>query len=226
MLDSQKIALEEFLLGYKHGVYVFTRDACQSCQDYKREIEYINNCYLYFVEVSTEQEISIVNKIIDRQTFPQTVAYLDNEIKFIRPGILFEESWKEIDKFLKTFGDVPLPDDEVERRIERQKNRCLLTYYILPSDLTSSEKEQILNSAVTYNELPIDVDSLCPTLPNEERERMLEGSYHFAKLVYWRRKESTNLFNYTSFSQNILLGYTNINQEVKFITRDIEEVIL
>lgn len=225
MLDSQKISFETFLLDYKHGVYVFTQDTCQSCQDYKKEIEWINNSYLYFVEVTTEKEKEILYKIIDRHTFPQTVAYLDNEIKFIRAGILYERSWQEIDTFLKSFGDVPLSDKEKEIRLEKQKNRCLLTYYILPTDLTQEERTKIINSCINYNELPIDIDTICVGLSNKDREHILEGSYHFAKLVYWKRKGVSNLYNYTSFSQNILLGYTNINQEVTFITRDIEEVI-
>jgi hypothetical protein len=37
---------------------------------------------LYFVEVNTEEEKSILAKIIDRTALPATVAYLDNEIKF------------------------------------------------------------------------------------------------------------------------------------------------
>lgn len=221
MLDSQKLAFENFLMGYKHGVYIFTKDACQACQDYKKEIEWINNCYLYIVEVNTEKERQILEKLIDRQGFPITVCYLDNEIKFIRNGVLSDgdEDWIKIYNFLMKFGDHPLPPDEIQSRIERQKNRCLLTYYIFPTSLTDNEKEKLMNCAAKYNELPIDIDNICKTLDKKERERMLSGSYHFAKLIIW--KNGTQ--DYTPFSQDILIGYTNANQEIKFIYRDVNE---
>ena len=136
MFDSQKLSFENFVMGYKHGVYIFTSDSCRVCQDYKRDIEWINNCFLYFVEVNTEEEKSILAKIIDRTALPATVAYLDNEIKFIRMGEVFEADWIEFDQFLKQFPDKPLPKDEIQRRIDKQKNRCLLTYYIFPQDIS------------------------------------------------------------------------------------------
>ena len=63
MFDSQKLAFENFVLGYKHGVYVFTKDGCRACEDYKKEIEWINNSYLYFVEVLLEEHN--INRIED-----------------------------------------------------------------------------------------------------------------------------------------------------------------
>ena len=78
MLDTQRLTLEKFLLGYKHGVYIFTSDACSICTDYKAQLEWVKSPYLYFVEVVTDQEKAIVRKVIDRIGFPATVAYLDN----------------------------------------------------------------------------------------------------------------------------------------------------
>lgn len=207
-------------MGYKHGVYLFTSDSCRVCQDYKHDIEWINNCYLYFVEVNTEQEKSILAKLIDRTALPATVAYLDNEIKFIRMGHVFEADWIQFHEFLKQFGDKPLPLNEIRRRIERQKNRCLLTYYIFPQDISDEKRNKLINKANTYNELPIDVDKFCEGIDRKERERMLEGSYHFAKLILWKDPNS-KVSNYSSFANDILLGYTNANQEVKFIQRDL-----
>lgn len=219
MFDSQKISFEKFLLGYKHGVYVFTSDTCQACQDYKREIEWINNCYLYFVEVTSDEEKAILAKIIDRKGFPQTVGYIDNEIKYIRGGIVYDKDWKEIQKFLDSFGSNPLPPDEIQRRIEKQKNRCLLTLYAIPENIKGEERNKILNSAHLYNEMPIDIDNFCPDVEDKERERMLEGQYHYAKLVVWSGGACSN------FTNDIILGYTISNQEVKFIQREIGEVI-
>lgn len=221
MFDSQKISFENFVLGYKHGVYLFTSDSCRVCQDYKHDIEWINNCYLYFVEVNTEEEKSILAKIIDRTALPATVAYLDNEIKFIQMGHVFEADWVKFNYFLKQFPDKPLPMDEIQRRIEKQKNRCILTYYIFPQDISADKRTKIINKAHEYNELPIDVDSFCVDVEKKERERMLEGSYHFAKLVLWKDPNST-VSNYSPFANDILIGYTNANQEIKFIQRNLE----
>ena len=208
-------------MGYKHGVYIFTSDSCRVCQDYKRDIEWINNCFLYFVDVNTEEEKSILAKIIDRTALPATVAYLDNEIKFIRMGEVFEADWIEFDQFLKQFPDKPLPRDEIQRRIDKQKNRCLLTYYIFPQDISEEKRTELMNKSHEYNELPIDIDRLCIGVDNKERERMLEGSYHFAKLVLWK-DPNANISNYSSFANDILIGYTNANQEIKFLQRNME----
>ena len=208
-------------MGYKHGVYIFTSDSCRVCQDYKRDIEWINNCFLYFVDVNTEEEKSILAKIIDRTALPATVAYLDNEIKFIRMGEVFEADWIEFDQFLKQFPDKPLPRDEIQRRIDKQKNRCLLTYYIFPQDISEEKRTELMNKSHEYNELPIDIDRLCIGVDNKEKERMLEGSYHFAKLVLWK-DPNANISNYSSFANDILIGYTNANQEIKFLQRNME----
>ena len=221
MFDSQKLSFENFVMGYKHGVYIFTSDSCRVCQDYKRDIEWINNCFLYFVEVNTEEEKSILAKIIDRTALPATVAYLDNEIKFIRMGEVFEADWIEFDQFLKQFPDKPLPKDEIQRRIEKQKNRCLLTYYIFPQDISEEKRTELINKAHEYNELPIDIDRSCVGVDKKERERMLEGSYHFAKMILWKDPQAS-VANYSPFANDILIGYTNVNQEIKFIQRDIE----
>lgn len=221
MFDSQKLSFENFVMGYKHGVYIFTSDSCRVCQDYKRDIEWINNCFLYFVDVNTEEEKSILAKIIDRTALPATVAYLDNEIKFIRMGEVFEADWIEFDQFLKQFPDKPLPKDEIQRRIDKQKNRCLLTYYIFPQDISEEKRTELMNKSHEYNELPIDIDRLCIGVDNKERERMLEGSYHFAKLVLWK-DPNANISNYSSFANDILIGYTNANQEIKFLQRNME----
>lgn len=199
---------------------MFSSDSCRVCQDYKHDIEWINNCYLYFVDVNTEQEKSILAKLIDRTALPATVAYLDNEIKFIRMGHVFEADWIEFHEFLKQFGDKPLPKDEIRRRIEKQKNRCLLTYYIFPQDITDEKRNELMNKANTYNELPIDVDKFCEGIDRIERERMLEGSYHFAKLILWK-DPNAKVSNYSTFANDIILGYTNANQSIKFIQRDV-----
>lgn len=158
-------------------------------------------------------------KVINKKAFPQTVGYVDNEIKFVEGGVIYDKGWIEIQKFLDKFGTNPLPKDEIQRRIERQKNRCLLTLYAIPENIQGEERKKIVNSAHKFNEMPIDIDAFCPEVEPKERERMLEGQYHYAKLVIWSGGTCSN------FTNDIVLGYTINNQEVKFIERDISEVI-
>lgn len=130
-------------------------------------------------------------------------------------GIIFEKDWIEVQKFLDKFPPNPLPQDEIQRRIEKQKNRCILTYYIIPQEIQGTDRQAILNKAIEFNELPIDVDSLCPDLPSKERERMLEGSYHFAKMVLWGKGP------YSNFASDIIMGYSIANQDITFIEREV-----
>lgn len=221
MFDTQKISFDNFALGYKHGVYVFVKDACDWCKRYKQEIEYINNHYLFIVEVMTAKQEELLNKILGRETvFPITVGYVDNVIKFAKTGVQWEEQQaKEILPFLKQFGNVPLSEAEIERRIEKQKNRCMLTYYVFPSNATDEERAEWINEkAAAFNELPIDVSCVGVSLPNDERERMLESQYASAKMVVFKKGEHSTL---APFENKIMLGYAIANQEVKFITRDI-----
>ena len=62
-------------------------------------------------------------------------------------GEVFEADWIEFDQFLKQFPDKPLPKDEIQRRIEKQKNRCLLTYYIFPQDISEEKRTELINKA-------------------------------------------------------------------------------
>lgn len=225
MFDTQKISFDDFAFGYKHGVYVFVKDACDWCKRYKQEIEYINNHYLFVVEVSTAKQEELLDKILGRQTaFPITVGYEDNVVKFARTGVQWEEQQaKEILPFLKRFGDVPLSDAEKQRRLEKQRNRCMLTYYVFPSNATPDERyEWIAKKAAFYNELPIDISAVGCELPNDERERMLESQYATAKMIVFTKGEHSQL---APFENKIVLGYAIANQEVKFITRDIAERI-
>ena len=223
MFDTQKISFDDFAFNYKHGVYVFVKDACDWCKRYKQELEYINNHYLKVVEVATAKQEELLDKILGRQTaFPITVGYVDNVIKFAKTGVQWEEQQaKEILPFLKQFGTVPLSEAEIQRRIEKQKNRCMITYYVFPSNVTEEERaEWVEKKAAAFNELPIDVSKVGIRLSEEERERMLESQYTSAKMVVFRKGDHSTL---APFENKIMLGYAIANQEVKFITRDINQ---
>lgn len=219
MFDSQKLSFQNWLLGYKHGVYVFVSDSCEICNDYKKELEFINNCYLYIVEVSTNKEKEILSKLIDRTAFPATVAYKDNQIEFIKMGMLFDTQMHEILDYLKPFGEKPLSDYEIQQRIEKQKNRCILSYYVFPNDATEEEKQQWMVKAEEYNELPIDIETVGIGLPNDKRERMLEGSYHFCKLIVFTSETEFSNYTYSEFQNSIIIGYSLKNKDVKFQKR-------
>lgn len=223
LFDSQKISFDDFALGYKHGVYVFVKDSCDWCRRYEKEIRYINNRFLYIVEVATVKQESVLEKILNRSVaFPLTVGVVDNSVKFCRTGVQWEEQQaKEILPFLKQFGDVPLTRDEISRRIAKQKNRCMLTYYVFPTNVTEEERSEWIDElAASWNELPIDVSRVGVRLPDSERERMLESQYATVKMVVFRKGDRATL---APFENRIMIGYATINQEVKFTVRDIEE---
>ena len=121
MFDSQKINFDDWLLGYKHGTYIFTSDSCHLCQEYKKSIEYINNHYLYFVEVNTEQQKEVLSKTMRRSALPMTACYKDNNLQFVRLGQLFDLQMKEILEFLKDFPKEPLTKQEILEKIEDAK---------------------------------------------------------------------------------------------------------
>lgn len=222
MLDSQKISFDEFLLGYKHGVYVITSDSCDICAKYKDTIEYINNAYLYFVDVVTKEQRDAVYKLTQRSAFPLTAVFWDNELDYVRLGQLFELQLTEIFESLKKYGDKPLSVEEKNRRLTALNSRCKLTYYVLPPNCDPDIKNRLFEKGYDFSELPIDVDSVCPGLPEDKRLHMLEGNFPFAKLVIYKDKD-TNIF--TQFAQKTIMAYTGRAKSVEFVIRNIEETL-
>jgi len=223
MFDSQKLAFDKFLLSYKHGIYIFTDDACHICQDYKQSIEYINNAYLYFVEVSTDSERKILADMLERTIFPLTVCFKDNKLKYIKPGQLFDTQLEPIFEDLKEFGDNPLSDAEIAERIQKEKTKCQLTYYIFSPSISDEDKEKVMSKAIEFNELPLDIDTVGTLLTLDQREHMLEGQMPFSKLVIIKDNKS-NIFS--SLAQKILIDYAAVKgPETKFEVRLIENIL-
>lgn len=220
MLESQKLSFQQFMLGYKHGVYVLTTDSCEICHKYKQSIEYINNGNLYFVDVITAEDRDYAFRLTQRGSFPLTVVFWDNQIEYVRLGQLFELQLEEIFASLKKFGDKPLTKDEQERRMQAIRNRCELSYYVFPPELDPTIREQLIYTAIKHNELPIDVEALCPNLEPNERYRLFEGHMPFSKLVIFRDK---NTNTYSGFSQRIITGYSSKVKDAKFVIRQIED---
>ena len=222
MLDSQKLTFNEFMLGYKHGVYVLVSDSCEICHRYQKSIEYINNANLYFVDVITSQDRDYAYKLTQRGSFPMTVVFWDNQLEYVRLGQLFDLQLEEIFESLKKFGDKPLSKEEKDRRIEAIRTRCELSYYIFPPTISVEDKEKLLYSAVDNNELPIDVEALCPNMDPTKRYHMLEGNMPFAKLVIFKDPD-TNTFS--EFAQRVLTGYSMKVKDAKFIIRNLNEAL-
>ena len=219
MFDSQKLSFENFLLGWKHGCYVFVKDNCSWCEKYKKEIEYIDSCFLFFVEVTTVKEMAILEKLTGRSAYPQTVGYFDNEIKFARTGVEFELQQAEVIlPFLKQFPDKPLSEAEIQKRIEKHKNRCLLTYYVFGSDVDEATRQKLILAGAALNEFAIDISKVGIGLPNDERERLLESQYHTCRMVVYKNKEQLD-----AFEQRIVMGYAAVNQEITFEVRSIDD---
>lgn len=220
MNDSQKISFDDFLLGYKHGLYVFTKDSCDACVRYKKDLEWIESCYLYFVETPLIKQEAILEKLTGRSTFPQTVAYEDNQIKFVRTGVEFDKQQVEILlPFLKKLGTEPLTPEEIERRIQKQKNRCLLTLYVFSKDIPEEKRKELVLKGAEINEFAIDVSHVGEGLPDSERERLLEGQYHSCKLALFKPTGQQSTLG--DFEQRIVLGFAAVNQEITFEVRDV-----
>lgn len=220
MLESQKLSFQEFMLGYKHGIYVLTSDTCDICHKYKKTIEHINNANLYFVDVVTREEMDYAYKLLQRGSFPLTACFWENQLEYVRLGQLFDLQLEEIFASLKKFGDKPLTKEEKEQRLKAIRTRCELSYYVFPPDITDDKREILLNKAIDNNELPIDIERICPTLEPDKRFHLFEGNLPFAKLVIYK-DENTNIFN--PFAQRVIMAYTTRVKDAKFIIRKVED---
>lgn len=223
MFDSQKLSFEKFILGYKHGIYVFTEDTCHICQEYKDSIAYINNANLYFVEVSLESEKKIVEELLGRSVFPLTVCFKDNKLSYVKAGQLFETQLEGIFADLKKFGDNPLSPEEIQKRLKKEETKCRLAYYVFSNSITTDERKQIIEKSIKYNELPIDVDSVPENLSLEEKFHLLEYTLSLAKLVIFKTNKS-QLFS--PIGQKIVIEYNNAHgSETKFEIRNVSDIL-
>lgn len=224
MFDSQKLEFNNFVNSFLHGIYVFTDDTCSLCNEYKETISNINNSYLYFVEVSTNRQREYLYKLLDRQAFPMTACFKNNKLVYVRLGKLFELQLEEIFASLKEFGDKPLSSNDIADLIKKEQTKCLLSYYIFSNDCTNIIKEKIFNNAIKQNELPFDVDSLCPNLNLEQRLHLLEYTLNNAKLVLF--KNNSNLFS--DLGRSLVIHFTALHsndENFKLDIRNIKEIL-
>ena len=200
MFDSQKMSFEKFVSSYKHGVYVITRSACGVCEQYKADIQHINNHYLYFVEAVTSEERAIAMKLHDRQNFPITAAWKDNQLVFVRLGERFGDDFNEFLEFLKPFGDAPLSKEELTERISKFNSRCVLSFYIFPDEYSQEQRNDIIARAYDLHELAIDVDTICPMLETDKRVNMIMSYNATAKYIVFNTNGQFGPFKVALFT--------------------------
>lgn len=222
MLESQKLNFHQFMTDWKHGVYILTSDSCEICLKYKQKIEYINNGNLYFVDVVSSKDRDIVYQITERGSFPMTVVFRDNNLEFVRLGELFDKQLEEIFLVLKEFGETPLSESEKQQRMLAFKSKCELSYYVFPPNIKTDIKQKLIDLAITFNELPISVDDLSPTLNTDDRFHLFEGMMPYAKLIVFK---DSNTNSFSPFAQRILMSYTSRIKNQQIIIRNIEETI-
>lgn len=223
MFDSQKLSFEKFILGYKHGIYIFTEDTCHICQEYKDSISHINNANLYFVEVSLDSERKIVDQLLGRSVFPLTACFKDNKLSYVKAGQLFETQLEGIFVDLKKFGEKPLSPEEIQNRLKKEETKCVLTYYVFSNGVNADERKQIIERSIKYNELPIDVDSLPENLTLEDKYHLLEYTLSLAKLVIFKSNKSQM---FSTIGQKIIIEYNNAHgSETKFEIRNISDIL-
>lgn len=185
MFDSQKLSFEKFAMGYKHGVYIITKDACGVCQQYKEDIKWVNNRYLYFVEAANQEDVRLAKQLHDRLAFPITAGWKDNQLVWVRLGEQYGEDFNRIMDWLKQFGDAPLSPEDLKDRIEKFNARCVLSFYIFNDGATQEQKDSAIAGAYARHELPVDIDTVAPMMSMTERINMLLSYVATAKFVLW-----------------------------------------
>ncbi len=174
MFDDQKMSTRDFVLGVRHGVYVFVSDACEFCRDYRKDIEKIDNHYLKIVEAATDEDKKVIWAMLDRGGFPLTAGYWENELKFVERGQRFGNDFDKIVKFLERFPKEPMSEQEIEKLKKDVSRQFSLSLYVFPPETPISARNDALSAANHYDEIAIDVDMhLGLPIDTEERVKAL-----------------------------------------------------
>lgn len=205
MLDSQKISFDKWVVGYKHGVYVFSTDSCQICKDYRQSIAHINNCFLYFVEVNTEDQKKVFYELTKRRAFPVTIGYFQNKIEFIEMGMLFDTQMEVVLKYLKKFGDKPLSSKDIEELTRKEEEKCYFTLYAFTDDFSPEEKEKVMSEAISHYEIPFDIDNTHSII--EEKWLNALDTLNATRMVTISKKSNPN-GKLSFIGQQVLFSYS------------------
>lgn len=212
----QKISAQSFILGYKHGLYVFVSDSCQFCVDYKKDIERIDSPYLYIVEVVTDDEKKVIWDLLDRIGFPLTAGCLDNEIKFVERGQRFGNDFTELVKFLEEcFPKTAMTEDERLKRQKAASKEFKTALYVFPPEYSEDSRKAALNTAKCYDELAIDIDTH-PGLPDDPTTKVRVLSKFGRKIVIF------DVFETNEYSDTANLLMQKFTEDMKYAKTTIE----
>ena len=223
MFDHMKMSAEKFILGLKHGVYVFVSDSCEFCTEYAKSLTMVENCNLHIVECSTEADKTAIYQLTGRHVLPMTAAWVDNEMQWVALGQLFYEeddsdplepgewSLNKVAKYLKeVFGDKPLTPEEVVEKIKMIEKHCMPAYYVFPPNTPTAAKRIAFEHAFEHNELPVDVDTISSieNLTDKDRYIMLKSNLQMFKLVIFDVAKTSV---YSDLANKLIADYMNSN---------------
>lgn len=193
-----KMSANNFVLGLKHGVYVFVSDSCEYCKTYADSLKYVENCHLHIVECLTESDKNAVYQLTGKSALPITAAWYDNEQQWATLGQLFleeegsdepaENDWtlNKVAKYLKeTFGDKPLTNAEIVEKLAKVQKHCYPAYYVFPPNTSEEVKHNAFEKAFEHNEIPYDVDVIdkLQCITEKDKDIMLKSNVTLFKLV-------------------------------------------
>lgn len=172
-------------LKVKHGVYVFTTDVCQICQDYKKEIADIDSTNLNFVECVLQKEKDAIYELTDHIGMPQTVIFKRNKIENVYMGKLFDNDLSLIAEQVAEFDANELNNKD----IEDINNSCKPVIAIFPNDIDIDDRNVIKRNAIKKNlfliDLPFEID-------DNEIIRSLERILDYYDIVFFDLNTSSN----------------------------------
>lgn len=215
MFDSIKMSAESFMLGLKHGVYVFVSDACEFCHSYQESLKYIDNANLHIVECTLDSDKSAIYQITGKGALPITASFIDGDMQWATLGELYElsddeEDWTltKLAKYLDdTFGKAPLTPEEITQKLEMLKQHCSYAFYIFPPNTSAEVKQRILSKAFEHGELPIDIDMIDSlAIDRKQKEIMITSNVAITKLVIFNINTTTT---YSDLAKFVISAYVN-----------------
>ena len=223
MFDHMKMSASKFILGLKHGVYVFVSDSCEFCREYAESLQYVENCNLHIVECVTDEDKQTIYQITGRSVLPLTAAFYDNAIQWVAPGQLFMEeegsdplpegdwSINRVAKYLQdTFGDKPLTPEQVAEKIKMIEKYCMPAFYVFPPNTPTAAKRMAIEKAFEHNELPVDIDTIAniENLSDKDKYIMLKSNLLMFKLVVF---DVTKTSVYSDLANKLIADYMSSN---------------
>lgn len=208
MFDSSKLSAKDFILGLKHGVYVFVSDACHFCTSYKESLKLIDNANLHIVECTLDADKSAIFEITGKGALPITASFIDNALQWATMGELFDISddpsdWTltRLAKYLDdTFGREPLKPEEVVDKIAMLKKHCAFAYYVFPVTTSEERRKEVMDKAFEHGEIPVDIDSIDKmNIDQHSKEIIVSSNISTAKLVIFdinKTNEYSKIANY------------------------------